>query len=376
MIDKSSKMSQDTISSGHNINFDEQNTTNTGTNSATSLTFSQNNSMLNFNNNSNFFYPICKNSGELNSNNLIQNTLFLNKSQINTTKKIQAKSVTQKPTNNRNQDPLSHIYETISVNSVSNLNNNTNNHYNLLNYYHLHQSNQNNNYNDIDCDFDNHMTNVNLNNINYNDSSLTDSSMSHKSHDYFLDNRKNLSQKNSNWTSIRNDNFTINNQHKQQQNNAILFDRNLNRFSDMNLSNTNTSSPSSTTTTSTLTDYITNPNANQFTTSEFQQFSDFNSKCQFQINQHTLPALNSTNNLQMGYSENNNNSAFSKCNNRSNIQLIGRSSFKNLNNAISQHNVSNNTGSSHQQTLHHQNLINSMSNLPIHFLSHQIEAVV
>lgn len=366
--DKSSKTSQDTISSGHNINFED--ITGAGTNSSSSLTF---------NPASNLFFPIDNTQSS-------RNTLFFtstnpNRMQVgasanntilttlNSAKKSLIKKQAQSnPRNMMNpQDPLSHIYETISVTSASNCNMNTqnrNNHYNLLNYYHLHQNNnQTNNYNDIECDID-HM------NANYNDLSLTDSSGSHKSHDYFINTKKSLKKNGQNPWQI---NGTMNHQDKNmtnkylQSNHHLQFDRNTNRFSDLNMSSTNTSqSPSSTTTT--ITDYI-NPHTGQIMLAPHQ--GDFNSKPQYLINQSAM----SGSTFQQSYNtdvnhHNSSASAFSK---------IDGSSFKCLSNGISQNNMIK--PNNHPQQQHH-NLIsnsensNNIQNVPFNFLSNQIEAVV
>lgn len=152
--DKSKSTSQDTMSSGHNINFDD--ITGAGSNSSSSLTFNPSTSI---------FFPIDNSQAS-------RNTLFFagtntsklqsgasSNSTILTTLNSAKKSFKKQPNSrHNNQDPLSHIYETISVTSASNcnLNHNTrhNNHYNLLNYYHLHQNSQANTYNDVECDFD------------------------------------------------------------------------------------------------------------------------------------------------------------------------------------------------------------------------------
>ena len=384
--DKDSKLSQNTLNSGHNINFDELMTTTGGTNSSSSLTFNQKNATLNFNNQSTLFYPIC-NEINVSSNNLLRNALFLNNnhhlnksSTILTTLNAAKKNLTKTNSRQQFQDPLSHIYETISVNSSSNSNprsnsNNQNaNHYNLLNYYHLHQSNQTSNYNDVDCD------NGNLNNLNYNDLSLTDSSMSQKSQDYFIDTKK---TNKISW-QMRNDNFLINSnqqQHHQQQHQQLQQNR-----SEFNLSNTNTSSPSSTTTT--ITDYIaTNPSqfsniSNQYLLPPEGHQPNFLLASMGDLNCHN----NSTNkikqiqnsNCQIGYNDNSS-SAFVKCNTMNQAQ---RNNFKHSNTGISQHQQQQQHMSSFEPNSkypphQHNNLINNnMGNLPINFLSNQVEAVV
>ncbi len=165
--DKSSKTSRETInSSSNNINFDDI----VNTNSSSSLTFNPNSSL---------FFPVDHNQttqfpqqhtlffthhnpqqttgSRLKTGGLANSFTTLNPAKKQT---LKAKS---KQSQRTNQDPLSHIYETISVTSASNCNLNGKghmtasqaaNHYNLLNYYHMHQNQQMNNYNDLECDYD------------------------------------------------------------------------------------------------------------------------------------------------------------------------------------------------------------------------------
>lgn len=167
--DKASKSSQDTMSSGHNINFDDM--TVAGTNSSSSLTFNPNTK------NNSLFYPIESGKtqtlffppggrmqlGGIGSTNTMANNTFMTTLSNATSKKSMTKNQRSNSKHVLNpQDPLSHIYETISVsepnpNNQGNFNTNQrnlNNHYNMLNYYHLHQNNQQNTYNDIESDFD------------------------------------------------------------------------------------------------------------------------------------------------------------------------------------------------------------------------------
>lgn len=176
---------------------------------------------------------------------------------------------------------------------------------------------------------------------------MTDSSGSQKSHDYFIDPRRNQMPKTI-WIN-RNDHNTLSQaQNKIIQNQIQPHQYNeRNRFSDLNLSSTNTSqSPSSTTTT--VTDYI-NPHNGQFTQ-------------QFLMNQNTLPNNNfNQRNCQQG-------SAFTQL-------KSARSSFKFLNNGLSQNDLINTGRFNHQTQQQHNNLVLN-DNSQFNFLTNQIEAVV
>lgn len=187
---------------------------------------------------------------------------------------------------------------------------------------------------------------------NYNDVSLTDSSGSQKSHDYFIDPRRSLMQKNI-WLS-QGQNKILQQQIQPHQFN----ERNTNRFSDLNLSSTNTSqSPSSTTTT--VTDYI-NPHTGQFTQQQF-----------LMSHQNTLPSNSFNQRMCQGFNNNcpeQTSSAFTQLKGN-----MGRSSFKCLNNGLSQHDL--NTGRFNQPQQQHNNLVLNDSS-QFNFLTNQIEAVV
>ena len=252
-------MSQDTMSSGHNLD-DSSN----GVNSSSTLTFSKNNQLLNFMaSHGTLFAPATHSNQRPNlfvgqsferSNNRSTSTISTT---LNSTRThhLQSKPIVQHHPNHN--DPLSHIYETISVSSSSNIPNtvsrsNSNNNYNIFNHYNLHQTSSqiSNAYNDLDSEFE-HALPVNT---VYNDLSISDSSSSQKSNDYFLHNSKQNQayKKNSkcytrgivhNWIPPK---F----QSQQQQP--------INRFSELNISPANKSSSPTSSTSTTTTDLVSN----------------------------------------------------------------------------------------------------------------------
>lgn len=187
--------------------------------------------------------------------------------------------------------------------------------------------------------------------VNYNDLSMTDSSGSQKSQDYFIKTTKSSHKMPGSAWHI---NQLMNTHGRNNANSHMQFDHQQNRFSDLNLSHTNTSSQSPSSTTTTITDYI-NPVNGQFIPQSQFLISHNNFQQQQQQQQ------------QLGNCDNqlNNQSAFTKINGASNMQSMGRNSFKVLNNGLSQHDL-------HRFNPNQTN----DNNVPFNYLANQIEAVV
>lgn len=185
---------------------------------------------------------------------------------------------------------------------------------------------------------------------------MTDSSGSHKSQDYFIKTTKSSHKMPSSAWHI---NQLINTQGRNNANSIshMQFDhqQTSNRFSDLNLSHTNTSSQSPSSTTTTITDYI-NPVNGQFIP-----------QSQFLISHNNFQQQQQQQHQQFGNCDNqlNNQSAFTKIGNPSNMQSMGRNSFKVLNNGLSQHDLNQ---FNPNQT--------DNNNVPFNYLANQIEAVV
>lgn len=336
-------------------------TASAGTNSSSSLTFSARNLTKNalFMPPSN--EPIFIDSSNTSNANNFRRSIFVNN------KTLQPQQI------NRN-DPLGHIYETISVSSSSSNLANANNmsrfnatnqsNYNLFNHYHLHQQQHQqqhqNTYNEPEL-------NVNTNNmILMNDSELIMNKKLFKPINHGTQpNRytsKILSPVATNFRPVSN----------QKQ----LATIGTNRFSDLNISNSNSSSSPSSSTTTTLTDVLNQSNLLNSSSGTNKNFllinhnNNTNQMIQPTSNRHLL--LCSTNELLLQQQQQQQQLQNSL------IQTFARNSFKNGNHFIQnldkqhiQHiqSAQNNKGRNNL-------LIQQPTSGTLNFISNPVEAIV